>query len=236
MPVKYYLYELPFERLEEPYGAHVTEEESLSDQDIEDRMANSGSGFTRANIKGVRELERKVVLDAVREGKGLRTRLVTGGYSMGGGFADADALYNPEHNSLLYNMWAGPDVVAATKEAHAQKTAGPKAGPIVLHVHDQDSGSTDNTLTGGGIVRVTGERLSVKGTLPSVGIVLRSISGTDYAVDLRQLVVNKPKELIFRLPALPANQYNLLITTQGSTGKLLKTPHTTIFDKILTVA
>lgn len=236
MSVKYYSTQVPFVRAELPYSAHVTEEQSLSDQDIEDRMVESGSGFTRSNIKGVRELQRRVVLDAVREGKGIHTRLFIGGFSIGGGLPDADALYNPERNTLLYNVWAGPDVVAAAKEAHTQKVGGPTAGPLVLHVHDQTSLSTDDRITPGGNVRVTGKRLKIVGTDPSVGIFLRRLDGMIFNVDLRELIVNKPGELIFRLPGMYLGQFYMLLVTQYSGAKLLKTPHTTMFDKVLTAA
>jgi hypothetical protein len=234
MSVNYYVTKVPFELAEFPCAAHVTGEESLSDEQLVDRMDASGSGFTRSNIKGVMELFRKVVLDAVREGKGIHTRLFAGGFSVEGGMPDQDALFNPERNTFRYNLSAGPDVVAAAKEAHPQKVPGPNAGPLILHVHDQSSGTTDGKITSGGNVRITGKRLRVAGTDPYVGVGIVREGGWTAYVDLNELVVNKPGELIFRVPDLIAGPYCIRIVTQDGNGKLLKTPHTGFSDKVLT--
>jgi hypothetical protein len=49
-------------------------------------------------------------------------------------------------------------------------------------------------------------------------------------------VVNNPSEPIAVIPSLTAGTYRVKIITQFSAGKYLKTPHTCIFDKPLTVA
>jgi hypothetical protein len=235
MGVKYYVKAVPFVQAELPCAAHVTEEDSLSDEQLIDRMADKGAGFTRSNITGVMELFRNVVLDVVREGKGFHTRIFAGGFSIEGGMPDEDALFNPERNTFRYNLSAGPDVVAAAKEAHPQKVPGPKSGPLILHIHDQTTGSTDNKVTIMGNVRVTGKRLRIAGTNPNVGIFLRKPEGTLIPIDLSQLIVNKPGELIFTIPNMFSGQHYLLIVTQYSGAKLLKTPHVTMFDKVLSV-
>jgi hypothetical protein len=233
MSVNYYVTKVPFQDTELPCAAHVTDEDSLSDEQLIDLMDASGSGFTRSNIKGVMELQRKVVLDAVREGKGIHTRLFTGGFSMGGGFPDADAIYNPERNTLFYNVWAGPDVAAAAKEAHTQKVPGPNAAPLILHVYDQASGTTDEKITVGGNVRITGKRLKVVGTDPTVGILIERKGGTYMTVDINQVIVNRPGELVFRVPELISGSYIIRIRTQYGSGRLLKMPHTGLSDKYL---
>ena len=55
-------------------------------------------------------------------------------------------------------------------------------------------------------------------------------------VDLTDIVINNPSELVVVIPALEAGKYKLQIITQFTTATtLLKTPRATIFDKILTV-
>jgi hypothetical protein len=47
--------------------------------------------------------------------------------------------------------------------------------------------------------------------------------------------VNRPAELIAVIPNLAPGGYRLKIVTQYSSGKMLKSPHTAVFDKPLTV-
>jgi hypothetical protein len=54
-------------------------------------------------------------------------------------------------------------------------------------------------------------------------------------VDLSDVVVNNPSELMVLVPALPAGAYRVCIVTQYSASRLLKVPHTYLFDKELTV-
>jgi hypothetical protein len=84
-------------------------------------------------------------------------------------------------------------------------------------------------------VRLTGKRLKIIGPSDIVSIVLGKPSGWLYYVDLNELYVNKPGELMFRLPAMQPGEYNILVTTLYGGGKMLKTPHTGLYDKLLTV-
>jgi hypothetical protein len=49
------------------------------------------------------------------------------------------------------------------------------------------------------------------------------------------VVTNNPSELVVVIPDVPAGTYKVEVTTQYSVGATLKSPRTTIFDKMLTV-
>jgi hypothetical protein len=59
--------------------------------------------------------------------------------------------------------------------------------------------------------------------------------GAAAAVDMSDLVINRPAELIAVIPNLAPGVYRPRIVTQYSGGTQLKHPHTAIFDKPLTV-
>jgi hypothetical protein len=56
-------------------------------------------------------------------------------------------------------------------------------------------------------------------------------------VDVSDIVINKPSELMIMVPSLPAGMYRLEVTTQftNSGGKVLNEPRSTIFDKLFIV-
>jgi hypothetical protein len=57
-------------------------------------------------------------------------------------------------------------------------------------------------------------------------------------VDEADIVENMNLHLLIIIPALPTGTYRLEVTTQytGGGGRLLKTPRTATFDRLLTVA
>ena len=86
----------------------------------------------------------------------------------------------------------------------------------------------DASATAGRAFTLTGGKLKIAGTDPSVGITLTDSSGTETKITEDLYVVNDPSRLTFIIPAgLADGTYELKVTTQfsGSGSKLLKTPH-----------
>jgi hypothetical protein len=97
------------------------------------------------------------------------------------------------------------------------------------------TGAINPTLTLGHDAKVSGVKLRIAGPDPEVGLYLVPTTGDAVKVDISDVVVNNPSELIALLPALPAGVYRVRIVTQYSSSRLLKVPHTYLFDKPLTV-
>jgi hypothetical protein len=73
------------------------------------------------------------------------------------------------------------------------------------------------------------------GDNPANGVYFIDEQGNRTQVDVSDIVINKPSELMIMIPSLPAGTYQLEVTTQYSVGAVLKNPRTTVFDKILTI-
>jgi hypothetical protein len=97
------------------------------------------------------------------------------------------------------------------------------------------TGAINATLTPGRNVKITGVKLKIAGDEPEVGLYLVPATGDAVKVDMSDIIVNNPSELIALTPALPAGVYRVRIVTQYTSGNFLKVPHTFTFDKELTV-
>jgi predicted histone-like DNA-binding protein len=102
---------------------------------------------------------------------------------------------------------------------------------------DTVSGEANSRLTPGGGVKITGQKMKIVGSDPSVGIYLiEKTTNTATAIPATSILVNKAGEIVFVLPAtLPTGNYKLSITTQFSGATDLKAPRTCVFEHTLTV-
>jgi hypothetical protein len=117
-----------------------------------------------------------------------------------------------------------------------KKLPGVVSGVIIAAVTDVKTGSQNNLLTPGRNIKVAGAKLKIAGEDPAVGLFFEpEAGGAPVPVDPSDMVVNHPTELIAVIPNLAPGTYRLKIVTQYSSGKMLKSPHTVVFDKPLTV-
>ncbi|MDR1436663.1 MAG: DUF4469 domain-containing protein, partial [Candidatus Symbiothrix sp.] len=110
----------------------------------------------------------------------------------------------------------------------------------VEYVHDTKSNTTNDKITSGGTVKITGHNLKVEGTLPAVGLEFVSVEDPEaiYPVPIGDFVINNPSELILTAPTMVSGEKVILkITTQYSNNntRLLKTPRSVTFERELTV-
>ena len=106
-------------------------------------------------------------------------------------------------------------------------------------VHDVKSNTTNEKITRGGTVKITGHNLKIAGLSSSIGIVFISREDPEavYRVPIVDIIVNNPSELMVVAPQMTVGEPVVLkITTQyASGGKNLKDPRSFTFEKELTV-
>jgi hypothetical protein len=106
-------------------------------------------------------------------------------------------------------------------------------------VHDVKSNTTNNRVTRGGSVKITGHNLKVTGIEPSVGIEFISVEDPEaiYPVPAQDIVINNPSELLIIAPQMvTGEEVQLKVTTQYSgNSNNLKMPRSITFERKLTV-
>jgi hypothetical protein len=140
------------------------------------------------------------------------------------------------HQRVRINLHPGTVLRDAAAQVKTKKLAAVASGTIITSVTDVKSGSVNGTLTPGRNIKITGTKLKIDGTDPSLGLFfVPDAGGNPIQVDPSDMVVNHPSELIAVIPALAGGVYRVRIITQYSGSNLLKKPHVATFDAPLTV-
>jgi hypothetical protein len=220
------------------FRAQVTNVRSYTQEDIIDRLMQIGAGLTRSDVAAVLEAEKQVVYEIIADGGAVNTELFNAFPSIHGVFSSLDDTVNGTDRRVKINLHAGIVLRNAVKQVKTRRLTAIVTGTIITAVTDIKTGSVNNLLTPGRDIKIVGSKVKIAGDDPAVGLYfVRESDGAALPVDLSDLVVNHPGELIAVIPALAQGSYKVRLVTQFTTSgsRLLKTPHDVTFDKPLTV-
>lgn len=189
-------------------------------------MKAEDSGLREETIKHVFELEKRVIKRLLMSGYNVNTGLYYASVSFRGVIENSQ--WNPAKNSIVVNFNVGADLRQTIKNTTVGIIGEKGAAMFVTGVQDAATRAQDASATAGRAFTLTGGKLKIAGTDPSVGITLTDSSGAETKITEDLYVVNDPSRLTFIIPAgLADGTYELKVTTQfsGSGSKLLKTPH-----------
>jgi hypothetical protein len=217
------------------FRAQVVNVKSRTQSDIIDRILHIGAGLTRSDVVSVLEAEKQVVCGMVEEGDAVTTDLFNAFPSMPGVYDGVTDSYDPSRHHVKINLQPGTALRDAVTRIKPKKVIGGIVTITVIAVTDVKTGSVNHLITPNRNLRITGQKLKLAGE--QAGVFFINADGMRTQVDPSDVVLNHPTELLVITPNLPVGAtYKLEVVTQyGGTGKPLKTPHSTVFNKILTV-
>jgi hypothetical protein len=217
------------------FKAQVVNVKSRTQSDIIDRILHIGAGLTRSDVVSVLEAEKQVICEIVEEGDAVTTELFNSFPSMPGVYEGVTDSYDPSRHQVKVNLQPGTALRDAATRIKPKKVSGGIAIINILAVTDVKTGSVNHLITPNRNLRITGQKLKLAGEAAGVYFINQA-DGSRTQVDPSDVVLNHPTELLVITPNIPAGTYKLEVVTQYSgTAKPLKTPHSTVFDKILTV-
>lgn len=160
--------------------------------------------------------------------------------SITGVFMGKNGVFDPNVNACTVNITPSKalrdelDKVGTEFTGYVKDLGGARIGLV----KDSTTGKTDGSLTPGGIVEVTGNKIkSINADGTSIGKVVLINTETQEQTDITSLAINDPSLLMFSIPAsLPEGTYKLRVETYYTTGKAqLKTARTIDYDQDLVV-
>ena len=169
------------------------------------------------------------------------------GFAFNGGYFTASAQirgvfnnpmesFNPKKHSILFRFNQGELLRREIPNVRVQIMGVGTTGIMISHVVDQKSGSVNDLLTPGGTLKIRGGKLKIAGDHPDAGIAFEDETGTPFKVEERDIIVNRPAELIVQIPALIPGKYRLVINSQFSGSSTpLKDLRTAAYEKVFTV-
>ena len=191
--------------------------------DVFDYMTRQGSSITKAEALACFEEVIEGIISFAKQGNSVVTPLVNIRSTVKGVFADEDETFNEGIHSVSISSSPGERLRAIASEIRPEKVVARTREPILMRYYDNISETRDDEITPGKGARIVGSLLKFDEEDASQGIFFVNIDdSTETRLDVSPLR-NKPKELIFNNPALPAGTYRLEVRTQiGSNTTIRK--------------
>lgn len=214
------------------YRAVVTAVSVYTEEDLIDRIQESGAGPTRSDIAAVLTSLKQIIPRIIREGSLIKGDLFTMSFT-------APGTYNPlsesEHPTIELHIHPGKELKEAAASLRTHRVSGTGNEPVIIGVMDVNSGAPDR-ISAGGVFLVKGNKIKVEGTHADAGLYFKAVSGGAETKFTGHFAENHPSQLMLQAPALPAGVYRLLIKTQYSTSrKELSVPRVIEYPNDITV-
>ena len=191
--------------------------------DIIDEMLKQDTGLRIEILRHSISLYNRVVTDLILSGVSVNTGLFYAVAKLTG--VVESGVWNKEKNSIYVAFTQGKELREAIAKT-AVNILGEKSNVMyILETEDRKTGLRNGTATAGRNLFVRGAMLKVAGDNEAVGVTLTDSKGVVTKLDDDMLTANKPSELTLLIPASLSNgEYTLTVTTQFSTGAVLKSP------------
>jgi hypothetical protein len=231
MTVQYVLYENHLTSDPEDYSARVLPSGSADEEIILETMIQRGSTVTRADIVSVLTDYFSTIESLVLDGYNVNTPIANFSISIKGLFSGLGDGYDQARHQISPVVNPGSRLrhtIRNRAQVTKQETLLPKPNPV--EYLDVSTTTRNHLLTPGGFGKLGGHRLKFDPGDPAQGVFFLGLDGTPTQV--ATIGQNKPSELMFLVPALPAGEYGLEV--RAAFGKIgLRTG---LLDATLTVS
>jgi hypothetical protein len=206
---------------------------TLRNDDIAAHIVKERSELRRETIKSVLDERDSIVLDAILNGTSVQDGNLHIAPQITGTWIGAAPVFNPDEHKIGVVVTATADLRKSLEEVGVEiigkKTGG---GAVIGLVTDVLTGKTDGTVSVGGDIIITGDKIKIApDDDPNIGVFFVSdmygATPLDYPV-----TENKPKKIVCRVPtSLGTGEYTLRIVTRYANSKtLLNDPRTIEYE------
>lgn len=230
------LYDNPLTEKEGDFTARPVITTTLYNSDIAQRIVEKRTEYrpeTIVNILGLADQEKA---SAVAEGNSVVDGMGQYMVNIGGVFDAVTDLFDPAKHSLGIGYTPGKVVRGMLADTAVKISKEAATGPIIGKTLDIKTGSLNDRITAGKILKINGANLKIVGDEKQVGVFFIDSTDASKTFKSEMLVDNNPSEVKAEIPALADGQYKLRIVTQYTKGaKQTKTVRTAEFPILLTV-
>jgi len=205
---------LPYSLLDNPVTPDPTDfrgqpisRGAKTDEDLANYMTSRGSTVTKAEaLANVQELS-EAMFFFLKEGYTINSCLLKASFSISGVFTSEEDTFDPARHQININLRLGNNFKGLTEQIRLTKIEANKILPQPASLLDVNSNTTNERLTPGGTIKLSGKRMKIDPKVSEQGVYL--INGTK-TVKVTTLVTNRNNELVMVLPAtLTKGSYTL---------------------------
>lgn len=180
------------------YMAVVTDNETITTDQIVEQMIGKGSTVTKAEALSVIEEFSYAVVQAVASGQNVNTELFKVYPSISGVFNDQNDGFDKSRHSIRLSLNAGHRLAEAVANIELRKVEVAMAQPVIQQFTDLKTKAVNETFSPGQIASIKGSLLKFDEADETQGIFFIAADGTETRV--QNMVKNKPSELLFFVP------------------------------------
>ena len=237
--IKAWLYENLLTDDQNDFSARVSAERALSVRDVcQSAAERGGADINAAAMEHAVDLFHKEMAYRLCDGFSVNTGWYNASTHIKGVFTSPSEAFDPAKHTVTVEFRQGAELRKDLALVGVNILGKAESGFFIAEVLDLRTRSVNDQLTPGRNAKISGGKLKVEGDDPACGVYfVNEADGTRVKVDSADIVENQNAHLLIIIPALAAGTYRLEVSTQYSGGnKPLKTPRTTAFDRLLTVA
>lgn len=210
---------------------------TLRNEDIAQIIVKERSELRYETILSILNERDAVERDALLNGSSVQSGNTHLAPRVLGNWIGANPVYDPKEHKITLDATLTVEMRKALEEVGVEML-GKKAdgGAIIGLVTDVLTGKTDGTISVGGDVIITGDKIKIAPTgEEGLGVFFVTENGTEIPLD-HPMTENNPKKIICRLPLnVTDGIYTLKIVTRYTSGiTTLKTPRTILYELPLT--
>ncbi len=219
--MKYYLIENKLGGNPGVYTARVTQQETVSFDEVVRITTRRGVTITDTELIGAINELTYTIIDLLNSGKIVETPFARYKPSIGGIFESKDEIIDLVKHTVKILCSAGNNIKIDQENMVFEKIKHSPATPVIEYILDYASQKESSTITPGGAAEIGGELLKIDVDDAEQGLFLHNNGITN---KVKVIIRNLPSDLIFNLPTrLEAGTYQLEIRNKKhKTDKQLK--------------
>lgn len=214
------------------YYPKVREIEYVTEDQLINDIAIPGSILKETELRAVLLRVFQQLVNYMKESRGFKNQFIVIKPGLNGkAYSDNEQWDDDKHNKYASALLGAP-FQAAAQEMELEWVSDTKEAPVIEEVYDRKSKTTNQKLTPGHTIKISGSQLKIHTHVAGQGLFLvNQTSGIEHPVELEE---NYPSQLRADVPDnLPIGSYQLKITNTKTS--VTKTLRTTIFEVPLTV-
>lgn len=223
----YRLYKNPFTpddpetRLARPVDVIINSRENLINE-----ITGPGSILKPTETNAVIDNYWQRIIHYLREGEGYADEYIRTRFGISGMFQSEDDQFDPARHEVLISVVPKGTITEIAEDISVGKLAGGRVAPEIDKVNDWASGTSDDILTPGDVLEITGNNLKIHDNLEEEGVFFIHQSD-DGETEAARIHTNEPKTLTLRIPEeLETDTYRLEVrNTRYDTEKLRTSIH-----------
>ncbi|MDR0768295.1 MAG: DUF4469 domain-containing protein [Dysgonamonadaceae bacterium] len=230
--IDYVLANNPLTKNENERLARVVNQRTHTDSDLANALASRNIGVSKPEALALIEAITEILLEWIANGDAATLTLGHYHATIPGTFKDGE--YPKEADCKIT---PSKEIIEAVKKVSLRHVEA-RLQIHIDYIHDVQTNTSNEKVTQGGTVKITGHNIKIAGDNKEIGIEFISLeTGSTYKVPAGYIITNHPSELLIIAPKMPAGEQVILkITTQyANTAKFLKDPRSITFHKELTV-